>query len=147
MPTAAKLVAALCFALVGWLAANAHVPALGEGAAVGRFREITALIGALVGWRILGAAAGKGHVEAMGRGLTAAAMLAFFALLGFSTYQMVIGSLRGQYGSSPMAAVLGIFQLMMTNARNMISPGVLGVLILGGLLGGMATEGASRRWR
>ncbi len=87
------------------------------------------------------------HASAVSWMVDAAVMMAFFALLGFSTYEMVLGSLRGQYGSSPLAAVLGIFRLMMENARAMISPGVLGVLVLGGLLGGMATEEASRRWR
>ncbi len=146
MPTAAKLVAAVFFAIVGWLAANAHIPALGENAAYGAFREISAGIGLLVGWRVMGNLVGQGYGEAAGSGLRTSATLVFFALLGFSTYHMILQSTKMVY-DGPMDAVLGIFQYMMENGRAMLTKGVLGVLVLGGVLGGMATEWASRKWR
>jgi hypothetical protein len=146
MPTAAKLVAALCFAAVGWLAANAHVPALGENPAVGPFRELTALLGLLIGWRVMGGLVGNGYGEAMGSGLRTSVTLAFFALLLFSTWLMVQDSLKMRY-DGPMDAVLGVFELMMDQARKMLTVGVLGVLVLGGLIGGAAAEWARRRWR
>lgn len=148
MPTAAKLVAALCFAAVGWLAANAHVPALGPDASVGPFRELTALLGLIIGWRVMGNLVGQGYGEAMGSGLRTSVTLAFFALLLFCTYLMVMKSITtNAYGASPMAAVLDIFKLMMEQARKMLTVGVLGVLILGGVIGGAAAEWARRRWR
>ena len=146
MPTAAKLVAAVCFAAVGWLAANAHIPALTPGAAVGAFREITALIGLLIGWALMGNLVGKGYGEAAGSGLRTSVTLVFFALLGFSTYHMILQSTKMVY-DGPMDAVLGIFDFMMENGRAMLTVGVLGTLGIGGMLGGMAAEWASRRWR
>ncbi|MBP9185031.1 MAG: TrgA family protein [Fuscovulum sp.] len=146
MPTAAKLVAAVCFALVGWLAANAHIPALGESATFGLFREITALIGVIVGWGTMGRLVGQGYGEAVGSGLRTAVTLAFFALLGFSTYQMVQESTKMVY-DGPMDAVLGIFEFMMDNGRKMLTPGVLGILGIGGAVAGLLSEWASRRWR
>jgi len=146
MPTAAKLVAAVFFALVGWLAANAHVPSLGENPAVGYFREITALIGLVTGWRVMGNLAGQGYGEAMGAGLRTSVTLAFFALLVFATWLMVGESMKMRY-DGPMAAILGVFTIMMEQARNMLTVGVMGVLILGGLLGGAASEWAKRRWK
>jgi hypothetical protein len=148
MPTAAKLVAAIVFAAVGWLAANAHVPALGESPNVGLFRELTALLGALIGWRVMGTLAGKGYLDAIGGGLRTSVTLVFFALLLFSTYMMVDRALTSAaYGSSPMAAVLGVFEIMMDQGQKMLTVGVLGVLILGGVAGGVAAEWAKRRWR
>ncbi|MEZ5796482.1 MAG: TrgA family protein [Paracoccaceae bacterium] len=146
MPTAAKLVAAVVFAIIGWLAANAHIPALGESAAFGAFREITAGIGLLVGWMVMGNLVGHGYRDAIGAGLRSSVTLVFFALLGFSIYHMVMQSTKMVY-DGPMDAVLGVFQYMMENGRAMLTAGVLGVLVIGGILGGVLAEWASRRWR
>lgn len=146
MPTAAKLVAAVCFAAVGWLAANAHIPALQAGAPIGAFREITALIGLIVGWTVMGGLVGKGYGEAAGSGLRTSVTLVFFALLGFSTYHMILQSTKMVY-DGPMDAVLGIFDYMMENGAAMATVSVLGVLGIGGILGGVAAEWASRKWR
>ncbi|MBK6466453.1 MAG: TrgA family protein [Rhodobacter sp.] len=146
MPTAAKLVAALCFAVVGWLAANAHIPALGENAAFGAFREISAFLGIIVGWRLMGSRVGQSYSDAVGSGLLTSIALVFFSLLGFSTYMMIKQSTKMVY-DGPMEAVLGIFQYMMENAQAMLTPGVLGILIIGGGLGGYLSEWTARRWR
>ena len=76
MPTAAKLVAEISFAIVGWLAANAHVPTQGENADVGAFRELTALLGLIIGWMVMGGLVGKGYREAIGSGLRTSVTLA-----------------------------------------------------------------------
>ncbi len=146
MPTTAKLVAAVIFALIGWLAANAHIPSLGENPAIGRFREISALIGLAVGWGTMGSLVGKGYADAVGSGLRTSVTLVFFALLIFSTVLMFRETARMTY-AGPMEAVLGVFQIMLDHGRRMLVPGVLGVLIVGGALGGVLTEWASRRWR
>jgi hypothetical protein len=146
MPTSAKLVAAVLFALIGWLAANAHIPALGEGAAVGRLREISALIGLLVGWTTMGSLVGHSYSDAIGSGLRTSVTLVFFALLVFSTWQMLQQSTKMAY-DGPMEAVLGVFEFMLENGRKMLTAGVLGVLVIGGALAGMITEWAARRWR
>lgn len=146
MPTAAKLVAALCFAAVGWLAANAFVPQLGETPNEGAFREITALIGFACGWRVMGSLVGQGYADAVGSGLRTVVTLVFFALLGFSTYLMIGESMKMRY-DGPMDAILGVFELMMDYGRRMLTVGVLGVLALGAVLGGVAAEWARRRWR
>ncbi|TAG12464.1 MAG: tellurium resistance protein, partial [Rhodobacterales bacterium] len=46
MPTGAKAMAAISFAVVGWLTANAYVPNMPEETSVGAFRELTAVLGA-----------------------------------------------------------------------------------------------------
>ncbi len=147
MPTTARLVAALWFAAIGWLAANAFLPQLGEGASPGYLREVAAGIGLLAGWLVMGAMAGRGYADAVGIGLTTSVILAVVTLLGFSTREMIVDATHGRYGDSPMAAVAGIFSIMLDRAGQMAIPGVLGTLVLGGILGGLAVEAASRRWR
>ena len=146
MPTAAKLIAALCFACVGWLAANAHIPALGPTANFGFFREICAMLGLIIGWRVMGTRVGASYYDARGSGLVTSVALAFFALLGFSIYLMIVQSTKMVY-DGPMDAVLGAFTFMLENGRAMLTVGVIGALIGGGLLGGFLSEWTARRWR
>ncbi len=59
MPTATKLFAALFFAAVAWFAAVAFAPSLPEGTPIGRLREVSAVIGAIVAWRWTGRRMGR----------------------------------------------------------------------------------------
>ena len=69
MPTAAKLIAAVAFAIVALIAAITFVPHMPEGSQIGLFRELTAAIGFIVGWFVMGDLFGKGYGEAAGSGL------------------------------------------------------------------------------
>lgn len=145
MPTAAKLVAAGVFFIVGWIAANAYVPILGVGAAAGFFRELVGLLGALIGWRVMGAEAGNGYRQAIGSGLKTSILLVFFALLLFSVREMVFLSMKMRY-DGPMNAVLDVFKLMLERGQELATGAIIGTLVIGGIIGGIITEKASRRW-
>jgi hypothetical protein len=145
MPTAAKLTAAVAFAIVAYLAAVAFVPHLPEGSQIGLFREITAVIGFGTGWLVMGGLVGHSYRDAAGSGVRTSVTLVFCALLGFSIYLMVKKSFKMIY-DGPMEAVLAVFEIMMEYGRMMLVPDVLGVLALGGVLGGIAAEWAGRRW-
>jgi hypothetical protein len=147
MPTAAKLAAAIVFAIVGWIAANYFVPALGEDTQVGLFREVVALIGVFVGWRVMGPSVGKGYFEAAGSGLKTSVVYVFFALLLFSIYEMIQLSMSARGYDGPMEAVLDIFNLMLEHGLEMLTPEVIGTLVIGGILGGVITERTSKIWR
>ena len=146
MPTTTRLVSALWFAAVGWLAASAHVPTLAEGTQIGAFREITALIGLLCGWLVMGRIAGRGYNDSINGGLRASVTLAFFALLGFSSWLMIGEALRKRY-EGPMEAVVGAFRLMAEHTRAMLNLEEVLVLLIGGLAGGVVAEWVARRWR
>jgi hypothetical protein len=145
MPTAAKLLAAVAFAIVAYLTAFALVPHFPEGTQIGLFREISAVIGFAVGWFVMGNLVGKGYGEAAGSGIRTSVTVVFWALLLFSIYLMVKKSMKMAY-DGPMEAVLGIFELMLEYGQIMLVPDVLGVLVVGGILGGMLAEWAGRRW-
>lgn len=148
MPTAAKAMAALAFALVAYFAAQG-VKAPGvmpEGTQFGWFSEISAGIGFLCGWIVMGGLVGKGYPEAGASGLRVSLTILFWALLGFAIYDMVMQSMKMRY-HGPMEAVLDVFNIMMVNGRRILTVEILGTLILGGILGGAAAEWAGRRWK
>jgi hypothetical protein len=146
MPTAAKLFGALAFGILGWFAAHVYSFQLPEGAAIGRLREITAGIGVISGWRIMGAAAGKGYYAAAGAGIRAGIVMVFFSMLGIAIYEMVLLAIKMRY-QGPMEAVLGIFDLMIEYARNLVDSNVLATLFGGSVLGGWFAEFASKHWK
>ncbi len=146
MPTGAKLMAALSFAIVGWIVANVYVPTLPSGSTVGFFRELVGVIGAIVGWKVMGGSVGKGYGAAIGTGWKTVIVLVFFALLLFSIREMVILSMKMRY-DGPMDAVLGVFELMLAKAQLLLAPSVMVAMVVGGAIAGLLSENASRRWR
>ena len=49
MPTGAKLMAAVCFAVVGWVLANYYAMNMPDAGAAGPMREAAAVVGAIIG--------------------------------------------------------------------------------------------------
>ena len=145
MPTASKLVAAVAYALLGFLAALTFVKYLPDGTPLGYFREITAAIGFIVGWMVMGKLTRKGYREAINSGLVTAMLLVFWALLAFSLYFMLRKSMRMMY-DGPMEAVLGVFQLMFDYGKMLLVPDMLGVILMGGIVAGLVCEWAGKRW-
>lgn len=146
MPTAAKLVSAIAFALVGLWAALAYIPQLPEGSSYGYLREIMTALGLVIGWRGMGRFAGRGWGEAVGLGLKTSVLLVFWALLGFSTYTMIVRSTRQIYRADPVKAVLDVPNIMLEYGRLALAQDVLVALVVGGVLGGLLAELAARRW-
>jgi hypothetical protein len=146
MPTGAKAMAALCFAIVGWITANTYVPNMPEATRVGYMREMTAVLGAIIGWRVMGNSVGKGYLRAVGAGWKTMIVLVFFALLLFGLYEMLNLSMKMRY-EGPIEAILDVFQRMLERSPPLASLPVLTVMLVGGAVAGMLTENASRRWR
>jgi hypothetical protein len=145
MPTAPKLIAAVFFALVAALAAHLFIPVLPEGTQIKMFRELSAAIGFLCGWLIMGRTTGRGTTEAINRGLVTSVAIVFWCLLVFSIYFMIRKSTRMMY-DGPMDAVLGVLELMLEYGTLLKHPATPVVLVAGGVVGGMLTEAVSRRW-
>lgn len=145
MPTAAKLVAAVLFAIVGGLAAHLFIPALPQGMAVGYFREISAAIGFVCGWLIMGRAAGRGMSAAINSGIVTSVALLFWCMLGFSIFLMVKKSTRMMY-DGPMDALLGIFDMMIEYGALLVQPATPVTLLVGGVIAGLLTEAAGKKW-
>ncbi len=148
MPTAAKLVAAIAFAIVAALAAHLYVLAMPDGRPAGYLREISGLIGAFCGWMIMGPLAGgdRGRIEAMGTGVRTSLTIAILVVLVFSIRDMLQRSMKGRY-DAPMDAILGIFEQALELGSPVLQADIIGVLLLGGLMGGAISHWAGRTWR
>jgi hypothetical protein len=145
MPTAAKLVASVLFALLSFFIADLYAQGITDGTRTTYLLPGCAAIGLICGWRVMGRLVGKGMGDALGSGIRTALTIVFFALLLFSIYEMVVTSTKGLY-DGPMEAVLAIFDIMLGYGRGLGTPELIGVILVGGGLAGMATEWADRRW-
>ncbi|MFN3938352.1 MAG: TrgA family protein [Gemmobacter sp.] len=146
MPTAAKLVAALCFAAVAFFAAEMYKNAAPPETQWGRFTIIATAVGALIGWSVMGGLVGRGYYRAAGYGIRTSATIVFWLILGFSIYEMVLRSARRQY-DGVFNAIEGTFDIILVNGATLLRPEPLIVLVIGGILGGMCAEWANRQWR
>jgi hypothetical protein len=146
MPTGAKLMAAVSFAVVGWVLANYYAVNMPDATAAGPIREAAAVIGVLVGWSVMGNAVGKGYVEAAGAGIKTAVVLAVVALFLLAMAEMLDNSVKMRYEDA-MDAFLDVFQTMAKRSHALLSLGVFGTILFGGIVAGLLTENAGRRWK
>ena len=146
MPTGAKLVAAACFAVVGWVMSNYYAMNMPDASAAGPMREWAALIGAIIGWMVMGPSVGRGYVEAAGSGIKTAVVLAVAALFLLALREMLDNSVKMRYDGA-LDAILDVFQVMARRSEALLSLGVFGTILFGGIVGGLLSESAGRRWK
>lgn len=146
MPTGAKLMAAISFAVVGWVMANYYAINMPDAAAAGPIREGAALTGVIIGWSVMGNSTGKGYVEAAGSGIKTAVLLAVAALFLLALSEMLDNSVKMRYDTA-MDAILDVFQTMAKRSHALLSLGVFGTILFGGIVAGLLTENAGRRWK
>lgn len=146
MPTGAKLMAAVCYAVVGFVMANYYAMNMPDATSAGPIREGAAVVGAFVGWWVMGPTAGKGYVEAAGAGVKTAVILAVVALFLLALREMLSNSVKMRYDSA-LDAILDVFQTMAMRSHVVLSLGVFGTILLGGIVSGLLTENAARRWK
>ena len=145
MPTAAKLVSAILFALLGLFVAQLYAQGITTGARTTWLREVAAAISLICGWKVMGNLVGKGTSAAIGSGIRTALTAVFFVLLGFAIYQMVVMSTKGRF-DGPMDAVLGVFEIIVELGKGLLTPEIVATVLVGGALAGIAAEATSRRW-
>lgn len=146
MPTAAKLMAAICFAVVGWVMANYYAVNMPDSAAAGPIREGAALVGVIIGWSVMGNSVGRGYVEAAGSGIKTAVLVAVVALFLLALAEMLDNSVKMRYETA-VEAILSVFQTMAKRSHALLSLGVFGTILFGGIVAGLLTENAGRRWK
>ncbi|MFN4128922.1 MAG: TrgA family protein [Paracoccaceae bacterium] len=147
MPTAAKLFAAIAFALVAVIAAQLYALSMPEGRPTGMLYAVSVGVGLLCGWRVMGPAAkrARGRVDAMGSGFRTSVTIVVLVVLIFACADMLDRAMKGRY-KTPLDAVLGVFEQALALAPPLAQPDLIGVLLLGGLLGGAVAHWAGQRW-
>ena len=145
MPTAAKIVAAVCLAAVAWHASNVFRPLMPEGTDFGSFNNVNLILGLICGWVVIGTRVGRGYMESFSAGLTGVAALVFWALALQSLNEMLKLALQRRY-EGPVEGIVAIFQIAVDFGTTMLDFHLITVLVLGGLATGFLAEWASRRW-
>lgn len=145
MPTAPKLFAAFAFCAVAFFAAEIIKPHMPKGTQFGAFTQVSAMIGLLIGWRSLGPDSGRGNYMTSTAGIKAAALLVLGGLLAFSGERMLTNAFRKAY-DGPMSALVDVIKIALDYGRVLLEPDVFVVILLGGILAGLLTEWAARRW-
>jgi hypothetical protein len=147
MPDAARLVAALCLAVLGYAVSEMIKPLMEEGRNFGWFSFINAGIGAVMGWTWVGRHAGKeGITPAINNGLTGVALLVFWGLFVQGCYEMVRLAMRNRY-DGPFEAIIAIFDIGYEYSLILVNGPIIAVLLVGSVLTGLLTEYAWRTWR
>jgi len=146
MPTAAKLIAAILFAALAWFVTEQVKLVLpGEGRGATLLSPLNALLGGIMGWRVMGLRAGGGFTPAVGFGLTTVFATFFWSLLLWSGYEMISRAYAKRY-RDPIDAVEAMGQLMLDYAILVVTPGIVGAAVIGSFICAMIVEYFSRRW-
>lgn len=137
MPTAAKLVAAICFALVGLLFAREASGYFPDATPPKWFVPILFFSGAWAGVVFCGRRA-RGLSSGIGTGLTAAIAIPVVGFFVSGFLEMLSKSLRRAY-EGPMDALLDVVQMMVDYMSYSTNAVTIGILIGGGIVAGAMT--------
>ena len=146
MPTAARLMAAVCLAVVGYIISRMVMPLMPESTDFGYFIPLNICLGLVVGWVVMGRRAGRGTTAAINNGLTGVFVLMLWGVGLQAINEMVRLAMRNRY-DGPLEAIVAVFQIGAEFAV-MIATGPIGLaLLISAVVSGLLTEYASRHWR
>ena len=145
MPTAAKLVAAIFFAALGYITISLYIAHLPTGSTLRVLYQSSPGFGLVCGWLISGQRAGRGYADAVGTGVRSAFTTLVAVLLLHSLLQMLDFSMKRRF-DGPMEAILAVFNYMVDYGTVALAGDVIGAIVIGGIIGGLLTEFAGRRW-
>ncbi len=146
MPSAPRLVSALCLLVVAFLVSSMIINNGEDGKDYGWFTYANMLIGFLVGWKVMGKRVGRGWTAAVNNGLTGMAATVFWCLFAQGCNEMFRLAMRHRY-DGPFEALISIFEISVEYSKLLLTPEILWTLAIGALIAGLAAEEAGRRWR
>lgn len=146
MPTAAKLVGGLCLAITAAIAAMVFIDNYTGVYQVGfRFIAGNAIVGFFAGWYALGKNPGYGIFVAAANGVRALVFLLIGAGMLFASV-FVLGNLERNNFNDPVDLPLLWIQTSFDFVVLAFTGPVLLTLLIGGVVSGLITYIASRRW-
>lgn len=146
MPTAARAVAAIIMAVMGYWAAYFMLPVVHEDTVIPNFLYLSAGLGAVTGWISVGRRIDSGKYGALSSGLTGMSLFAFWFILGQVSYRVIQYALWRRYRRNT-DAIDGFVDWMLEYTVLLLTPEVLGVLLGGGILAGVLATFAGRHWK
>lgn len=145
MPTAARLTASACLALLAFILSGQIMPLMPEDTDFGYFTLVNIVLGILVGWVFMGRHVNFGLAASITNGLTGVLVLVFWGLFVQGANEMIRLAMRNRY-DGPFEAIFAIFEHMVEYGLVLLNPLLLATMAIGGILSGLATNFAWRRW-
>lgn len=146
MPTAAKLFAAISMAFLATIVSEMYKPLLPEGTDFGYFTYVNAIVGLIVGWRVIGKRTGRGIVMGINNGITGVLAMLLVTLFIHSFWEMLGQSMQLRF-KSVAEALRGVITKITEYGALLLEPNILITLALGAIFCGLLAEAVSRRWR
>ena len=145
MPNAARLTAAATLAILAFIVSGQIMPLMPEGTAFGYFTPINMAIGITCGWIAVGPRMGRGWTSAVNVGLTGAFLMVFWGIFVQAANEMTRLAMRNRY-DGPFEAIIAVFQIGAEYALIMGTTTIIGTLVGGGIITGLAAEYSWRKW-
>lgn len=145
MPTAARLVATVLLAGLGWIMSEMIRPMMPEGTGFGSFNYVNMGIGAALGWFMMGKRAGLGTSAAISNGLTTCIAFAFWGLFIQAGNRMLENSLKRRY-DGPVEGIESMFEIFVEYGMILITPHLAITLLVGCVVSALLTERAWFLW-
>ncbi len=145
MPTAARLMAAICLAFVGYIVSLMVMPLMPESTNFGNFVPINVFLGFCVGWIVMGSRVGRGKTAAINNGLTGVFVLMLWGIGLQAANEMMRLAMRHRY-DGPFEAIVAIFQIGAEYAVLIATMSIGVVLVIAAVISGLVTEFVGNRW-
>lgn len=146
MPTAARLMAAICLAVVAYFISEMVKPLMPESTDFGYFVPLNVVLGLCVGWIVMGRRAGRGTTAAINNGLTGVFVLMLWGVGLQAINEMIRLAMRNRY-DGPFEAIVAVFQIGAEYAVIIATVPIGIALVISAVVSGLLTEFADSRWR
>ena len=146
MPTAARLMAAVCLAVVAYIISRMVMPLMPESTDFGYFIPLNIVLGLCVGWIVMGKRAGLGTTPGINNGLTGVFVLMLWGIGLQAINEMIRLAMRNRY-DDPLEAIVAVFQIGAEFAVIIATVPIGIALVISAVIAGLLTEFAAKRWR
>jgi hypothetical protein len=146
MPTAARLMAAICLAVVGLVISEMVKPLMPESTDFGYFVPLNIVLGACVGWIVMGKRVGRGTTAAINNGLTGVFVLMLWGIGIQAANEMVRLAMRNRY-DGPLEAIVDTFKIGAEFAMIIATVPIGVTLVIAAVISGLLTEYAGKKWQ
>lgn len=146
MPTAARLMGAVCLAFLAYVLSRMIMPLMPDGTDFGYFVVTNVALGIVAGWVVMGSRAGGNIGTGISNGLTGAFVLVLWGLAAQAVLEMLHRSLQRRYDGLG-EAFIAVLTLGAEYFLVMASVPIAITLVVGGALSGLLTNYAKSKWR
>jgi len=146
MPSAARLMGAVCMAVLAFVLSGMVMPLMPESTDFGYFVPLNILLGLVIGWTVMGSRVGGDTTAAsINNGIAGAFVLLLWGIGLQACYEMFRLAMRNRY-DDPFEALVAVFQIAAEYGLMIATVPIAIAIVVGAVISGLLTEFAHRRW-